>query len=318
MNAASDPTDRRSPHANPTKDTTMNASTHQTTPAAPTTPATRSRTDASTAAQAELSPGPSTAPASRLRQLRALAGAETRELLRNKVALFNSLGLPLLMGLVILGFDNEAMPVGVYFPIMVTGTAILFVVYYTLVTAVVARRESLLLKRLRSGEADDVTILMGIALPFVVVTVVQYVVAVVLAQALFDVSLSMLTAVAGLGVLLAAVAFAALAVASTTFTRTVEHAQISTLPVILVPLVFSGMMFPLPFMPDAMRAIAELMPLTPVIELLHLGIGGVTVDGEAVTTAEGLAHSVKPLLVLVAWIVLGTWFTRRMVWEPRS
>ena len=271
-----------------------------------------------TATRPELSPGPGTAPASRLQQLRALAGAETRELFRNKVALFNSFGLPLMMGLVVLGLDSDMLPIGIYFPIMVTGTAILFVVYYTLVTAVVARRESLLLKRLRSGEADDATILAGIALPFVVVTFVQFLIAVVLAKLLFDAKLSALTAVAGLGVVLAAVAFAALGVASTAFTRTVEHAQITTLPVILVPLVLSGMMFPLPMMPDVMRTVAEFMPLTPIIELLSLGIGSVTVDGVAVTAADGLAHAARPLLVLVGWIVLGTWFTRRMVWEPRS
>lgn len=297
----------------------MNASTYETPARGLAADATDTANAANTTgAGAELSPGPGTAPASRLRQLRALATAETRELLRNKVALFNSLGLPLVMGLIVLGFDSEALPIGVYFPIMVTGTAILFVVYYTLVTAVVARRESLLLKRLRSGEADDATILSGIALPFVVVTFVQYLIAVALAAALFDAKLSILTVVAGLGVIVAAVAFAAMAVASSSFTRTVEHAQISTLPIILVPLVFSGMMFPLAFMPDPMRTFAEFMPLTPVVELMHLGIGGITTDGEAVSGIDGLVHTIRPLLVLVGWILLGAWFTRRMVWEPRS
>lgn len=270
------------------------------------------------AAPAELSPGPGTAPASRVKQLRALAMAETRELFRNKVALINSFGLPLAMGLIILGFDSEMLPIGVFFPIMVTCTAVLFVVYYTLVTAVVARRESLLLKRLRSGEADDATILAGIALPFVVVTFVQFVIAVVLAKALFDTQLSVLTVIAAVGVVLAAVAFAALAVASTSFTRTVEHAQITTLPVIMVPLVFSGMFIPLAFMPDVLRTVAELMPLTPVVELLHLGVGGVTLDGETVSGTAALAHAIKPLLVLIVWTAIGAWFTRRMVWEPRS
>lgn len=286
----------------------MNTST---TPATPTT-------GAEAAPLIELRPAASTTPASRIRQLSALAGAEWRELLRNKVALFNSFGLPLFMGLVILGFDSEALPIGVYFPIMVTGTAVLFVVYYTLVTAVVARRESLLLKRLRSGEAEDATILAGIAAPFVAVTLVQFLLAVALAKVLFDASLSALTVVTGLGVLLAALAFAALGVASTPFTRTVEHAQITTLPVLLVPLVFSGMVVPLPFMPENLRFVAELMPLTPVVELMHLGISSATVDGEVVHGLAGLGHAVKPMLVLIGWIVLGAWFTRRMVWEPRS
>ncbi len=268
---------------------------------------------------ARLGPQAGAAPAPRARQLRALAGAEWRELLRNKVALFNSLALPLVMGVILFGIGPEGAPMGVLFPVMVTGTAILFVVYYTLVTAVVARRESLLLKRLRSGEASDATILAGVALPFVLVTCAQFVVAAALARALFDVSLSPLTAVAALGVLLATVAFATLAVASTPFTRTVEHAQITTLPIIMIPLVFSGMMLPLTMMPDALRTVAELLPLTPIVELLHLGFASVTVDGEAVSAGAGLLASVRPLLVLIGWAVLGFFVaSRRMRWEPRS
>ncbi len=283
------------------------------------------RTDSPTPAaaldpnSADLRPGAGTTPAPRTRQLTVLAGAEWRELLRNKVALINSFALPLVTGLIVFAISPDARSLGVYFPVMVTGTAILFVVYYTLVTAVVARRESLLLKRLRSGEAEDATILSGIALPFVAVTFVQFLISVVLARLLFDVQLGGLTVVAGLAVVLTTVVFAALALASTAVTRTVEHAQITTLPIIMVPLVLSGMMFPLSVMPDAMRTVAQLMPLTPVMELLHLGMGGVTVDGQAVGLAEGLTHAGRPLLVLVGWIVFGLWATRRaMVWEPRS
>lgn len=267
----------------------------------------------------DLSPRVGAAPAPRARQLRALAGAEWRELLRNKVALFNSLALPLVMGAILFGIAPEGAPMGVVFPTMVTGTAILFVVYYTLVTAVVARRESLLLKRLRSGESSDATILAGVALPFVLVTFAQFMVGAGLATALFDVTVSPLTAVLALGVLLATVAFATLAVASAPFTRTVEHAQITTLPLIMIPLVLSGMMLPLAMMPDGLRAMAELMPLTPIVELAHLGLGAVTVDGDAVSTGAGLVAATRPLLVLLGWSALGVVVaSRRMRWEPRS
>lgn len=267
----------------------------------------------------DLRPQVGAAPAPRARQLRALAGAEWRELLRNKVALFNSLATPLVMGAILFGIAPEGAPMGVVFPTMVTGTAILFVVYYTLVTAVVARRESLLLKRLRSGESSDATLLAGVALPFVLVTFAQFMVGAGLATALFDVTVSPLTAVLALGVLLATVAFATLAVASAPFTRTVEHAQITTLPLIMIPLVLSGMMLPLAMMPDGLRAMAELMPLTPIVELAHLGLGAVTVDGDAVSTGAGLVAATRPLLVLLGWSALGVVVaSRRMRWEPRS
>ncbi len=267
----------------------------------------------------DLRPAAGTAPAPRRRQLRALAAAEWRELLRNKVALFNSVGLPLVLGMLVLGIDGQAVPLGVFFATMVTGTAILFVVYYTLVTAVVARREALLLKRLRSGEAGDGTILAGIAAPFVAVTLAQFVMAAALSRVLFGTSLSPLTLVALVGVLLAAVAFAALAVASTPFTRTVEHAQITTLPIIVIPLLLSGMAVPLAVMPEPMRLVAQVLPLTPVVELIALGLGSVTVTGAPVDLAQGLVEAVRPLLVLLAWTGIALWIARAtMVWEPRS
>ncbi len=299
------------PTTGPTTPTTSTTRTTTTTHPTPTM-ASRSRD--------ELRPAADLAPASVLRQLRALAGAEWHELLRNKVALFNSIGLPLLLGMLVLGIDVDTAPMGVFFAVMVTGTAILFIVYYTLVTAVVARREALQLKRLRSGEAGDVTILAGIAVPFVVVTLVQFALATTLARVLFDAPLSWpLLVPTAVGVVLAALAFAVLAVASTPVTKTVEHAQITTLPVIMIPLLLSGMALPLSVMPDAMRAVAQLLPLTPVVELIHLGLGATTVTGEPVTVAEGLLACVRPLLVLAGWGVIGALVARRtMVWEPRS
>lgn len=155
--------------------------------------------------------------------------------------------------------------------------------------------------------------------PFAGVTLAQFVIAAVLARFLFDTSLSALTLVSVLGVALATVTFATLGIASASFTRTVEHAQITTLPIIMIPLLLSGMAFPLPFMPDAMRTVAELMPLTPVVELIYLGLGLMTVDGAAVTLTQGVGEAVRPLLVLLAWTAIGVALIKRsMVWEPRS
>ncbi len=53
------------------------------------------------------------------------------------------------------------------------GFVLLFVVYYNLVTAYVARREERVLKRLRTGEPTDIEILAGTALPAVALALAQ-------------------------------------------------------------------------------------------------------------------------------------------------
>lgn len=269
--------------------------------------------------------GRAVAPAPRLRQVLALARGEAIQLRRNKVALVNCFALPVVTA----GFFVSVMPgdapLRAVVPSVVIGMAILFVVYYTLVTAVVARRESLLLKRLRTGEASDQVILAGICLPFTVVTLLQAVIAVGVSVAVFDgqpgqVGWTALgIALVLLAALLGTIAFAALAVASTAVTKTVEHAQITTLPVILIPILLSGMTVPLAVMPDAMRIVAEVMPLTPIIELTQIGLTGTDVDGQVVSGVAALGAAVRPLLVLLGWTALASWVAARtMRWEPRS
>ncbi len=274
---------------------------------------------ASTTAAREMRPAPM------MRQIAALARAEGQQLLRNKVALLNCFALPLIIGVICLGL-GDAIPGGAlatFFPIVVIGTALLFVVYYTLVTAFVARRESLLLKRLRAGEASDSAIVAGIAAPFVVITMAQAALAVVAAIVLFDARPGPEVILVFLAALLGTLAFAGLAVASTPYTRTVEHAQITTLPVILVPLLLSGLSIPLDIMPDAMRAIARLMPLTPVVDLVTLGMSGGAqgADGLSggVLSGVDLVGVLRGVLVLLGWSVLSWWFAARTLrWEARS
>lgn len=258
-------------------------------------------------------------PASRARQVLALARGEAIQLFRNKVALLNCFALPLVTAALFVGMVPGDAPLGALVPTVVIGTAILFVVYYTLVTALVARRESLLLKRLRTGECSDAVILGGIALPFVVVTLVQAIVATGAAVAVFDVAVGPGLLLVLLAALLGTLTFTALALASTPMTKTVEHAQITTLPVILVPIMLSGLTVPLALMPEAMRAVAQVMPLTPVIELIHLGVTGTDIHGQALAAGALLVATIRPVLVLLGWTAAAAWVgARTMRWEPRS
>jgi ABC-2 type transport system permease protein len=61
--------------------------------------------------------------------------------------------------------------------------ALLSAVYYNLVTALVARREQLVLKRLRTGESTDPEILAGTAAPAIAIAWAEIAVAAVAAVA---------------------------------------------------------------------------------------------------------------------------------------
>ena len=90
-----------------------------------------------------------------------LARAEALLLRRNPVALLNAFVGPLaVVGLLALTGDDPESGAGIVATL--TALTLLSVVYYNLVTALVARREELVLKRLRSGQLGDAEILAGL------------------------------------------------------------------------------------------------------------------------------------------------------------
>ena len=198
------------------------------------------------------------------------------------------------------------------------GIALIFVTYYNLVTTFVARREELVLQRMRTGELTDAEVLLGTAVPTLLVTVVQILVVAVGVVALgkwsapVDVVLPLLALLGGgaLMVVLAAV--------STSFTRTVEAAQFTTLPLVLAAMLLSGLLVPLSGFPEQLAQVFRFLPLTPVIELSRLGLVGETWNGHAVDTAGAWAAAPLPLAVLAGWLVVGAIVARLVFrWAPR-
>lgn len=253
-----------------------------------------------------------------VRRALALARAELTLLLRNRTALVTALAMPLLF----VGMF-AALPSGVTGPSavlgLVTGSALLFVVYYTLVTSVVARREQHTLKRLYTSQARPATVLVGMGLPLLVLLVLQV-----------AVGLAAVAATTGLGdpprlllllvpaVLGGAAVWWVLALASTVFTRTVESAQLTTLPLILVALLFSGLSLPLGFLPDVLQTVAQLTPMFPVVDLVALAFGPVRVTGESVAGGDLLRAVLLDVAVMAAWVLGGVRLLRRSFrWEPR-
>jgi ABC-2 type transport system permease protein len=199
-----------------------------------------------------------------------------------------------------------------------TAFVLLFAVYYNLVTTLVGRRDQLVLKRLRTGETTDGEILAGTAVPAIAVAWAQIAVVGVAAVAVFGLAPPANAVLAVLAVVLGSAVFVLLAAVSTAVTRSVEMAQITTLPVLIIPVAFSGLMFRLAMLPDPLRWVAEALPLTPVVELMRLGLTGTAADGHHLGLAASFGTAAVPVLVLAAWIAAGRWAAHRWFrWEPR-
>ncbi|MFJ1596006.1 ABC transporter permease [Streptomyces sp. NPDC088261] len=247
-------------------------------------------------------------------RLAALGRAELTLLVRNRTALFTALFVPIaMMGSIkvsLEGTDLGGAGVTVAEAALTggVGTVLLMVVYANLVSAYTSRREELVLKRLRTGETADREILAGTALPAAALALVQCVVLVAAGSLFLDVGGVRRPDLLAAGLLAAIVLLTALAATTSVLTRTVESAQITTMPMFLVSLLGSGLFVPLDTLPDRVASVCELLPMTGVMTLVRAGwIGGV--DG-----ADLLGAGISA----VAWTVLAAYAVRRWFrWEPR-
>nr|WP_203616197.1 ABC transporter permease [Streptomyces sp. SID13726] len=244
----------------------------------------------------------------------ALARAEFTLLLRSKATLVTAvlvpLGLPFTLRSVVDGMDVESsgLSVGLVLLPAAIGFSLLFGVYSALVAILTARREELVLKRLRTGELRDFEILCGTALPIAATGLVQSLVLVAGSTVLLDVPAPRAPHLALLGLLSGLVMCAALAALTAAVTRTVESAQVTAVPFTLVSMSLSGVIVPLEMLPDRLASVCELLPLSPVITLIRGGWTGTLSVYEALG-ALGTA---------LAWTVLAVFAVQRWFrWEPR-
>ncbi|MDX3315065.1 ABC transporter permease [Streptomyces sp. NPDC054884] len=188
------------------------------------------------------------------------------------------------------------------------GFSLLFGVYQALSSVYTARREELVLKRLRTGELRDAEILCGSALAVLATGLVQSLVLVAGCTVLLDVPAPKAPLLAVLGLLSGLAMCAGLAALTAALTRTVDSAQVTTAPFVLVSLTGSGMAVPLELLPDRLASVCELLPLSPVITLIRGGWTG------SLSAYEALGA----LATALAWLVLAVFAVRRWFrWEPR-
>jgi ABC-2 type transport system permease protein len=247
------------------------------------------------------------------RRVAGLARAHLLLMTRNRLTLLYGLVLPLLPLLLLLSGDRGDTALGASAVTTALLTALLFPVYYNILSLVVSRRDELVLKRLRTGETRDAELVVALSLPGVATAVV----------------LSVLTLAVGLGAglpaptnvplylvgtLVCAVMFVAFAFWTAAWTKTAEAAQMTSLPVITLAVIGTmSAAFPQRF--------AEVVERTPtgalrrLVELSWFGEDG----SRSVGFVDSAVAGGEPLLVLVAWTGVAVWLAARALrWEPRT
>lgn len=247
-------------------------------------------------------------------RLAALGRAEVALLVRNRTALFVALLMP--AGMVgglrsTLGqFELDGTGLSRQGALLTgaLGLVLLLVVYQNLTPAFVARREELVLKRLRTGEVSDLEIVAGTALPAAALALAQCALLLVAGAVFLGTGAPERPELLVAGVLVGTVLMTALAAATSALTRTVESSQITTMPLFMVSLIGSGMFVPLDVLPERLASVCELLPMSGVMRLVQAGLTG-RVDADELTGAVGCA---------LAWTVVSVFAVRRWFrWEPR-
>jgi ABC-2 type transport system permease protein len=178
-----------------------------------------------------------------------------------------------------------------------------------LAITLVLRRESGLLKRIRSTPLPAATYVVALLSSVLVTFAVQTAALLVLGNVLFDASWPNRPGSLAVAILLGAAAFAGIGLGAAALIRSSEGAS-AVVNVILLPMAFlSGSFGPTRDFPDWLQAIADVLPLKHYLEL----VGGILLEGEAVW------HDPGSIAVVVAWGLAGlvvAW--RRFGWEPRE
>jgi ABC-2 type transport system permease protein len=258
------------------------------------------------------------------RRVAALARAEAVLLRRNPSALLGALAGPVTLVVIPLAGSSgsgRAPDAGAQLLVGLTAFTLILGVYYNLVTALVARREEFVLKRLRTGEIGDEEILLGSAAPGVAIAWAQIGLGVLVGVLLLDLTTPADPAwllVAVLALLAGTALCVLLAAAVSTVTGTVETAQLTATPLLILSLSFSGALIPLDELPGWLHRIAHGLPLTPVVDLVRLGLTGTTASGATIAGDGLFVPVVLPVLILGGWFVATAWVVRRWFrWEPR-
>lgn len=249
-----------------------------------------------------------------MRRIGAVSVGEVRLFLRNPVIMGTALGLPLVMVVffgAIMGDANSGSQFTTFLVNTLLQWALLLVVYYNLTTVFVARREEGVFQRMSTGEMTPWEGVIAAALPSVAIVVLQIIIGGVGASIAFGAPPLTNPVFVVLAIILGCAVMVCLAAWTSSFTSTVEGAQYSTMPLFFLLMFFSGVNFPLDFLPQAVQSIASCTPLYAVGDLMSLGLSGQTMNSDVhATFGQSWSQGLASLLVLVAWTVATVWLAR--------
>ena len=239
---------------------------------------------------------------------------------RNRLAFVYAVVLPLLPLLLLFTGERGSETIGASAIVTLFLVVGLFPVYYNVLSQFVSRRDELVLKRMRTGEARDAELLASIALPGALSALAIAAIAVPISQ-LFEQRLPVNPVVYAGAAVLAVIMFSAFAYWTAAWTRSAEAAQLTSMPIIILaslgPLgaALSGIS-------DTLRQLIELTPGAAMAELVRVGwfgLDGVDAKTSTLSFAETWGAAAQPLLVIAGWTIVAIVLaSRSMRWEPRS
>ncbi|GHC96341.1 transport permease protein [Nocardiopsis terrae] len=182
-----------------------------------------------------------------------------------------------------------------------------------------ARRESLVLKRLRVSGVPQVAIFGGVVALVVLFTLLLAALVIAVGGRVPADPVLMLVAV-----LLGAAAMSLVGLLITPLVRNAESAQMFSMVPMLALLLTGGVFFPLDLLPEPVRMVAQFLPVAPTAEMAQAAYTGYDVFGgvegaEAVGTAALWTGALPAIGVMLAWIVvLALLVHRYFKWDPRQ
>lgn len=235
-----------------------------------------------------------------------IAQSELLQILRNRSVLITGLIMPVAASAFFIVRRDEFEEVGSlgYIAAVIVFTIAAFGLYATTVTTLAARRQTLFLKRLRSTAASDTTILSALLLPVSALALIQVGSILTVFAAVGDRPAQVATiAVAIAAVFVMMLAFG---VATAGFTRSPEHAQVTTLPIALgTPILatwvgISGT--------ESLTVAKRLLPGGAATELIV----------DAWNVGVPFADALPLLAPTFAWVLVAVALASRLFrWEPR-
>ncbi len=232
---------------------------------------------------------------------------------RSRESAFFTFLLPIVL-LVIIGLvygDStiDGVPAAPYLVAGMLGFGVVATAYAGLAINTVIRRESGVLKRVRGTPLPSSGYLGAVIVSILVVIAIEAIAQVLIGRYVLDAGFPGSPGALAVALALGGVAFSALGLATTAIVRSSEGSS-AIVNAIYLPMIFiSGVFFSVDALPGFLEAIADVLPLTYLLDLIR----SVFVDG------DDLASSWRAILVVALWGIAGALLAvRSFRWEPQE